>query len=250
MILICILDYKAIYSIFEPAVSRATAFLQGKTIINLTTGTPAEARGMDQWVREHGAARYFGGSIMVEPAAIGTPSSLIFCGGESEASFEESGAEKILSNLGVPVYFGSGPDDAETHNMAMLAALAGMFNGVLLSLSLMKKQLDRRPKTAGKMSLQTIVTQYLNPFLQAMMPYHVKFAEALDQGDPTRNDGITLEVTGTVASTIIRTYKEEGVDKGAIDHFNQLMWRGVKEHGRDCGLSQMVYSLMNDDGQI
>lgn len=250
MILICILDYKAIYSIFEPAVSRATAFLQGKTIINLTTGTPAEARGMDQWVREHGAARYFGGSIMVEPAAIGTPSSLIFCGGESEASFEESGAEKILSNLGVPVYFGSGPDDAETHNMAMLAALAGMFNGVLLSLSLMKKQLDRRPKTAGKMSLQTIVTQYLNPFLQAMMPYHVKFAEALDQGDPTRNDGITLEVTGTVASTIIRTCKEEGVDKGAIDHFNQLMWRGVKEHGRDCGLSQMVYSLMNDDGQI
>jgi len=206
---------------------------------------------MDQWFREQGAPKYFDGSIMVEPPALGTPHALIYCSGESVASLQQSGVGEILSTFGAPVYFGPAPDDAATIDVAMLAGLFGMFNGALLAITLLKKQMDRRRPINGGghevMTMETIVAKYLNPFLQNIMPYHAMFAQAVDADDPNRNYNVPMGMASTVSNNIIRACKEEGVDSGTYKHFTRLMWRTVDEFGPDCGLSRTVSLLMRGD---
>jgi 3-hydroxyisobutyrate dehydrogenase-like beta-hydroxyacid dehydrogenase len=54
--------------------------LHGKTLIQLSTGTPREARDAEAWVREYGAD-YLDGAIMVYPQSIGREDALILASG-------------------------------------------------------------------------------------------------------------------------------------------------------------------------
>ena len=57
--------------------------LRGKTVVQLSSGTPKEAREMDSWARGCGIS-YVDGSILGSPAWIGTPACTIFYSGPEE----------------------------------------------------------------------------------------------------------------------------------------------------------------------
>jgi 3-hydroxyisobutyrate dehydrogenase-like beta-hydroxyacid dehydrogenase len=57
--------------------------LRGKIVVQLSSGTPKEAREMDSWARQCGIS-YLDGAILGSPAWIGTPACTIFYSGPAE----------------------------------------------------------------------------------------------------------------------------------------------------------------------
>jgi 3-hydroxyisobutyrate dehydrogenase-like beta-hydroxyacid dehydrogenase len=57
--------------------------LRGKIVVQLSSGTPKEAREMDSWARRCGIS-YLNGAILGSPVGIGTPACTIFYSGPPE----------------------------------------------------------------------------------------------------------------------------------------------------------------------
>ncbi len=73
-------DYDAMYTIFEPVSEQ----LAGKTIVNLSSDTPANARKAAEWLAERGA-RLVTGGVQVPPSGIGQSGSYTYYSGPREA---------------------------------------------------------------------------------------------------------------------------------------------------------------------
>ena len=81
VIIVNIRDYSATSQLLQnPDVESA---LRGKILVQLSSGTPQEARDMESWARK-GEIFYFDGTIESYPAGIGTPECTIFYSGSSE----------------------------------------------------------------------------------------------------------------------------------------------------------------------
>ena len=79
IVVICIIDYAVTYELLDrPDI---TSLLEDRIIVQLTTGTPAEAREMAQWVTARGG-EYIDGSIMVYPPTIGSEAAQLLVSGE------------------------------------------------------------------------------------------------------------------------------------------------------------------------
>ena len=78
--LVCISDYSATARLLE----EATADLDGRTLVQLSTGTPRQAADCDEQVRAQGG-RYLDGAIMVNPTDIGSAGAQILIAGPEDA---------------------------------------------------------------------------------------------------------------------------------------------------------------------
>ena len=89
--LICVTNYAAAKSILEGAVDA----LNGKLLVQFTTGSPQDARVSEAWAHKQGA-EYLDCAITGSPASIGTPSAHVLAAGR-EAAFRK--AEPVLKIL-------------------------------------------------------------------------------------------------------------------------------------------------------
>jgi len=105
-----------------PAVREALA---GRTLVQLSTGMPAEAGLLGAWANERGAA-YLDGKIAVTPGRIGEDLSVIFYAG-SRAAFE-AWRDTLACLGGRPVFVG---EDVGRSSLADFAFLSFYFAGVL-----------------------------------------------------------------------------------------------------------------------
>lgn len=128
---ICVYDYAAAKSILEAdAVAQA---VRGRTIVQLTTGAPPEAREAEAWAHGHGG-KYLEGALQVAPEQMAKPDTTILLSGARDA-FE--GAEPLLRVLGGNlVYLGEPIGAASAMDLATLSciygALLGFFHGALV----------------------------------------------------------------------------------------------------------------------
>jgi hypothetical protein len=67
LIIICVLDYPTITSLFTPL---PPSLFANKTIINLTNGTPRQSTAMQSLLQERQISSYFDGAIMVTPQMV------------------------------------------------------------------------------------------------------------------------------------------------------------------------------------
>ena len=84
LLVICVSDYKVTRSILQTA---DAAVLHGRTVVQLSTGTPKEAAEFDAWVQQQGGTS-LNGDIMAWPRQIGTSEATITVAGAS-ASFKQ-----------------------------------------------------------------------------------------------------------------------------------------------------------------
>lgn len=108
VVIVCVSGYKATRQIVEPV----GEMLSGRLLVNLTSGTPADARAVAAWAAERGVD-YLDGAVMAIPAVIGRPETLILYGG-SRAAFAEhaptltalGGQSTFLAeDVGVPLLY-------------------------------------------------------------------------------------------------------------------------------------------------
>src|ERR1700733_12823961 len=81
IVVISVSDYASTRQLLrQPDIENA---LRGKIVVQLSSGTPKEAREIDTWARRYGIA-YIDGAILGSPAWIGTPACTFFYSGPAE----------------------------------------------------------------------------------------------------------------------------------------------------------------------
>lgn len=214
LVIACLLD--------DASVGEAlgTADLQGRDLVNLTTGTPAQGRTRAAWAQARGA-RFLDGGIMAVPPMIGVPDSgaYVFYSG-SATLFEEH-----RDTLAVPAatsYVGADPGFAALHDVALLSAMDGMFAGITHAFALIHRE-DIAPKDLAVL---------LESWLTAMAPMVHKAADQLASGDYGKDVVSNLAMQSAGNATLLRTAEEQGVSTELLAPYAALMARRVADgHG-------------------
>ncbi|MEV6829727.1 NAD(P)-binding domain-containing protein [Amycolatopsis sp. NPDC051102] len=116
------------YDIQRPVLEAASP----KVLVNLTSGTPEQARETAKWAASAGI-EYLDGVIMAVPQGIGTPGALILYSG-SEPVFEAQ--REVLEVLGEPVFLGEDAGLAALYDLALLGMMWSSMGGYLHALAL------------------------------------------------------------------------------------------------------------------
>ncbi|KAK0746949.1 hypothetical protein B0T18DRAFT_163561 [Schizothecium vesticola] len=231
-ILICLLDYPSILA------SLSAVSLTGKTIINLTNGTPKQALAMRDWAKAKGARHYLDGAIMVTPQMVGGPQSFLVVSGEDEDAF--AAVQNVLSKLGTAQYLGPDTTAAARFDLAALATMYGMFAGGLVGMGLLKRGAGSSGKMAG------VVKEGIAPFLMALVPYLGVIAEAWDEERWGDNLGNPLGMQLEGIKNIMAGCEDEGVDSALLGALARVMERAVDEFGGDVGLTVVGKLVMKN----
>ncbi|MGW3325829.1 NAD(P)-dependent oxidoreductase [Streptomyces virginiae] len=207
LVVVCLLDDESVGSALDGI------DLTGKDLVNLTTGTPAEARARAAWAEERGA-RYLDGGIMATPTMIGVP--------EAGGYVFHSGSRGLLEThravLEVPAgsrFVGEDPGHAALHDVALLSAMWGMFAGISQAYALTEGE-DIAPKDLAPL---------LSEWLGAMGFFIGNAAERLTSRDFTSGvvSNLAMQVTG--ADTMLRTAAEQGVSPELVLPYVDLLRR-------------------------
>ncbi|WP_257670648.1 NAD(P)-dependent oxidoreductase [Parapedobacter tibetensis] len=118
--IMCVSDYEVSHRILNA--DGAFAALENRLIIELSTGTPQDARDGHELAKKAGAA-YLDGAILATPPQMGRPDTPIFVSGERKA-YET--AEKVMKTLaGGLQYMGEPVGNASAWDLAFLSCLFG-----------------------------------------------------------------------------------------------------------------------------
>ena len=125
IVIVCVSNYAATREILQtPAVAAALA---GRVLVQLSTGTPKEARELGAWAREH-EADYVDGAILAWPRQIGGPSAVILVSGAEPALARADAALRGLAGGVTPM--GAELGSSAALFAAVLAYLAMRWIGI------------------------------------------------------------------------------------------------------------------------
>lgn len=226
LVVVCLLDAASVDE------ALAGADLAGRDLVDLTTGTPAQARARAEWARERGA-RHLDGGIMAVPPMIGVPEAggYVFYSGSRELF------ERHRETLGVPAgttYVGEDAGFAALHDVALLSAMYGMFAGAAHAFALIRKE-DIDPASLAPL---------LADWLVAMAPAVHLTADQLRNGDDTEGADSSLAMQVAGIPTFLTTAEQQGVSPELLSPYFTLMRRSLAESGGGEGGTGMIDLLV------
>ncbi|MDA0566386.1 NAD(P)-binding domain-containing protein [Streptomonospora sp. S1-112] len=205
LVVVCLLDHPSVHEVLDPL----AADLAGRTVVNVTTTSPDQARELAAWAAEAGAA-YLDGGIMAVPSMIGTPGASILYSGSS-AVFEEHRA--LLDLWGTSTYHGADAGLASLYDLALLAGMYVMFAGFAHGAAMVAPSgMKAREFAAMAAPWQAAMTaafdglgevidggDYTVPGQQSLL-----FSDLGDMVDASAAQGISTEVVAMVQNLIRR----------------------------------------------
>ncbi|MGS2616662.1 NAD(P)-dependent oxidoreductase [Micromonospora sp. LZ34] len=221
LVVVCLLDDEVTRQVLAPV----APVLAGRTLVNLTNGTPEQARRLAGWATSHGADHLDGG-IMAVPAMIGQPGSLVLYSGPEDAF--RAGRE-TLAAFGAARWLGADPGAASLHDLALLAAMYGMFGGYLHAVAM--------TRAAGVPAAE--VTPLVTDWLTAMLGALPVMARAVDSGEHVA-DGSALGMQAASFGNLLAASRERGVDTLLVEPVGRLLDDAVRAGHGDDGLSALV----------
>ncbi|KAL5334698.1 hypothetical protein BJX70DRAFT_411121 [Aspergillus crustosus] len=218
LIILCLLDNTTVKETLRQAPS---SLLKGKTIVNLTNGTPAQARDLSTWITSFGAM-YIHGGIMAVPSIIGTPHSMLLYSSSTPDAFAR--VEPHLAHLGTSKFLGTDPGSASLHDLALLSGMYGLFSGFFQATALVKSL----PGTSA-----TRFMELLTPWLTAMTGYLGVLADQIDREDYA-TQGSTLGMQVAAMQNIVDTFEAQGISAEMFLPIWRVMKRAVDGgHGEE-----------------
>ncbi|QNL51020.1 NAD(P)-dependent oxidoreductase [Olivibacter sp. SDN3] len=182
LIIICLLNYDAVYNILENLKDDS---LRGRTVVNLTNGTPGQAREMASFIESKGGKAYLDGGIMAVPSLIGRKDIFILYSG---SSFSYEKHRNTLQALGEAKFLGTDAGLASLHDLALLSGMYSMFGGFLQAIAL----LDSEHIPAKEFTASLFI-----PWLQAMMTTLPEMALQIDKGNyASQEASLAMQVSG------------------------------------------------------
>ncbi|MEV4382545.1 NAD(P)-binding domain-containing protein [Streptosporangium sp. NPDC049644] len=130
LVVVCVSDYGAVHELLDPL----GEVLDGRVLVNLTSGTSRVARETAEWAARRGAA-YLDGAIMAIPPAIGTADAVILYSGPRSA-FDLY--EPVLRSLGAGTTYLDGDHGLSSlYDVAVLSLMWNILNGFLQGAALL-----------------------------------------------------------------------------------------------------------------
>lgn len=212
IILICIDNYTVTNDILQSG--EVEGNLSGRTIIQLSTGTPNEAREAANWMQLR-EVPYLDGAILCGPKSIGTPSAQILLSGRQEA-YES--CKNLLRSLGERVrYVGANVGAASTLDLAWLSTCYGRFMSIIHAANMCRSE---------NVSMSEFVSLFPdNPDIQ----HHAKVIE----NESYEHCTATLQVWGAALKRIQQQGMDANINTDFPDfvdrHFSQAVDAGYGE---------------------
>lgn len=164
--IICVSDYAASYSILDT--DEVKAALAGRILIQLSTGSPQQARDHEVWTQTY-QAEYIEGAIVASPTQMGQPEATIFSSG-SPSAFHK--CEPLLKSVaGNVLYLGEQVSAASTTDLAFLSYLFGSYLGFFHAARILESD-DLRVDTFGAMIAQ------ISPVIGGVMKYESELIQS------------------------------------------------------------------------
>ncbi|MBC6466428.1 NAD(P)-dependent oxidoreductase [Actinomadura alba] len=193
--------------------------LSGKAIVNLTSGTPEEARETAVWAAEHGAD-YLDGAIMANPRHIGQLETMLLYSG-SPVVFEAH--EPTLSLLGGATHVGTDPGLASLFDAALGGLAWSTWSSFLHGAALVGTE------DVKAMAFAPIAAQWLAAVAGIMADY----ARQVDDGHYP-GDEETLEINAAAMDHLINASRAQGIGVDLPNFLKALTERAIAAgHGSD-----------------
>lgn len=207
--IMCVLDYAASEAVIESAASA----LPGRALVNLTNGTPAQARAAGERIVGLGAT-YLDGGIMATPPMIGGEHALVLYSG-SKSTFDAHAV--LLGELGVANYLGDDAGLASLHDLALLSGMYGVFAGFFQASAMV----------ASEGIGATSFLKLLAPWMTAMMGELPDYAEKIDTGQHGLHVVSNLGMQTASLDNILTASREQGVADDLLVPLLELFRRRV-----------------------
>lgn len=218
VVILSLTDYRAMYDILD----EHTGALAGRTIVNLSSDTPAASRQAAEWVGAHAGTMLTGG-VMVPPPMIATDDAYLYVSGPAEAAER---IDPVVRVIGTPRYLGADPGLAQllyqAHLDVFLTTLASLLHATALVASAGMSAADFIPEV-----LPTLTTT------AAMIGGGDALAHSLDSGEHP-GDLSTVLMMGATADHIVGASEALGVDAALPQAVKSLYDRAIAAgHGTD-----------------
>jgi 3-hydroxyisobutyrate dehydrogenase-like beta-hydroxyacid dehydrogenase len=229
IVVICVRDYDAVRDLLDMVQLDWT----GRTLVNLTSGAPDQARRLAEWAGARQIS-YLDGAILTPTPTIATPAARVIYSGSSDAYASARGTLSAISSQ--PIYLDHNPSAANSYDTALLDIFHTTVHGIVHGFALVTAEGIRGGQFA--------------PFatgIASLLPEMVtRFAAQLDAGS---HPGERSTIASSRASIrhIIDTADQHGIDTGALHAALAVIDRATAEgHGGD-GLSYLATALGHND---
>lgn len=224
LIVICVSDYDAVSALLDPVADS----LKGRTLVNMTSASSGQARGMAKWAEENGVGAYVDSAIMAIPPAIATDEALLLYCGPKAAFDEHEETLKAVAPAGT-TYLGDNHGLAALYDVSLLTMMWGVENSFLHGAALLG--------TAGVKA-----TDFL-PMAKALAEMSLGFIEAyaaqIDASDWHAEDA-TIDTHVDAMDHLLEESKELGVDTVWPTAIASLGRRAIAEGRGPSGYAAMV----------
>ena len=193
--------------------------LRGRTIVNLSSGTPSDAVALADEVHRRGG-RYLDGAAMGGTRLVGDPSATFFYSGDHDAFTEY---REALAAFGNPLFLGAEPGTASAYDTALLGMILGFLTAAYQARALLQRQdidTERFP---------SVVRDYW-PFV---IDLYARHEAQIRTGSITADDG-TVDVYVDAVRHVIDTGASLGIDTSLAEAISDLLRRTSDNgHGAD-----------------
>ncbi|MFI8926742.1 NAD(P)-dependent oxidoreductase [Streptomyces sp. NPDC053474] len=225
LVIACLTLNDHVRDVFEPLAEE----LRGKTLVNTTNGTPAQARELAAWAAKHDIA-YVDAGIMAIPPMIATPGAYILYSGDEKA-FQVH--RETLAALAETKWVGQDAGLAALWDLSLLTGMYGMIQGVAQAFALTGR--------AGvpPQEFAPLLADWIVAMTRGIVP---GTAAALESGQHL-TDVSSLEVNQAAFPNLLAAFAETGVSDELFAGLQPLLDRAVAQgHGAD-GLSRLAELL-------
>ncbi|MER5311161.1 NAD(P)-binding domain-containing protein [Streptomyces sp. NPDC002773] len=215
LVVVCVLDYAAVRELLDPVVES----LRGRVLVNLTTGSPEQARESADWAAAHGIG-YLDGGIMTTPPGVGDSASMFLYAGGPELLARH---RATLAVLGDPIDLGADAGLASLYDAGLLGIMWSVFGGWLHATAL-----------AGADGVAARdFTAVAGRWLSTVSWFMSGYAEQIDAGEYPGADA-TIDVQVVAIGHLLEAGEARGVD-GRLPRLHLELMRGAVEagHGGD-----------------
>ena len=234
LVLVSVTDYAASAAVID-SIGDANGDFVGDTaarrvIVNLTTGSPDEARALERRVGRRGAD-YVDGVVQAGPSQIGTPAATMLYAGAREA-YERH--EPTLDQLGTATYVGSDAGLACLHDLALLGLWYEAELAVLNALALV----------GGSSDAETFL-----PFAGRQIGYVVESLPELAREVRERDypaGPASLTEHAPVLERLVQLREASGMNADQLRHVTTVVRRLIREGNGGDGFTRVHSELGGD----
>ncbi|MEO6081944.1 MAG: NAD(P)-binding domain-containing protein [Umezawaea sp.] len=211
LVVLSLTDYQAMYDVLGPAEDALT----GRTVVNLSSDTPARTREAATWLADRGATLLAGG-IMVPAPLVGADAAYVFYSG-ARPVFDAH--REVLAVIGRPDYCGEDHGLAQLYYQAQLDIFLTSLSAYLHATALL---------VSAGVSAETFLPYAVDNF-DMVSSYLADAARNIDNGD---HPGALASATmmGATADHILGASRDAGIDTalpGAVKaHYDRAIAAG------------------------